>query len=301
MARKNKRVRTSKLRLATSTLVVLAFFAFPVITTATWAQEAVLGPSDPRKINKHLEPIATRPVDKTDQPLRPFKQPIISVTFDDGWESIYSNALPLLQKYGIPTTQYILGGQFENNLYLSEKQVKSMQENGHEIASHTMTHENLTIINETDRRWELGNSQKILTEKFGPIRDFASPLGAEDDDSINSIKQFYRSNRNTEADAAEAVGEEDINLENNFDIYSINAFSVRTDTSIDEIKKLIEYAEKNNAWLVLTYHQVDYSGALYSVTPEVLEAQLKVVSESKSRIANMGDAIDAIIREEKNQ
>lgn len=295
MSKNKKSKRNNGLRTISATLIVFAFFLFPVITTFAWAHDAVLGPQDPRKVTQFS------PLDLEKQSnLKPFNEPIISVTFDDGWESIYSNALPLLQKYQIPTTQYILGAEFKNHLYLSEEQVKSIQQAGHEIASHTMTHENLTSISESDRRWELGDSKKILSEKFGPIRDFASPLGAEDDDSIDSIKQFYRSNRNTESDP-EVTGSEDINLAPNFDIYSINAFSIRSDTSIEEIKALIEYTEKNNGWLVLIYHQVDYSGAVYSVTPEVLEAQLRTISESKSRLATMGRTLDAIVREEKNQ
>lgn len=295
MSKSKKLKRNKKLRRFSATLIVFAFFLFPVITTVAWARDAVLGPKDPRKIAQ-FTPLNSEKQNN----LKPFKEPIISVTFDDGWESVYSNALPLLQKYQVPTTQYILGAEFKNYLYLSEEQIKSMQQAGHEIASHTMTHENLTAINEADRRWELGDSKKILSEKFGPIKDFASPLGAEDDASIDSIKQFYRSNRNTEGDP-EITGDEDINLASNFDIYSINAFSVRSDTSVDEIKDLIEHTQKNNGWLVLVYHQVDYSGAVYSVTPEVLEAQLKVIAESKFRLAAMGSTLDAIVREERNQ
>ena len=294
-----KSKRTSKLREILLSLIVLAAFAFPVIVTTTWAHDALLGSSDPRKINK-IEKLNTREIDKKLQDIKPFKEPIISVTFDDGWESIYSNALPLLQKYGVPTTQYILASEFNNQLYLSEKQITSMQEAGHEIASHTMTHENLTSISEADRRWELGESKKILSKKFGPIKDFASPLGAEDEDTIESIKQFYRSNRNTEGDA-QSVGIEDINTETEFDIYSINAFSVRDDTSLDEIKNLIEYNQKTNGWLVLIYHQVDYSGAVYSVTPEVLETQLQAIAGSNSRLTTMGNTIDAITRQEKEE
>ena len=39
-------------------------------------------------------------------PLR-WDKPLVSITFDDGWQSVYDRALPLLNQHGFRTTQYV--------------------------------------------------------------------------------------------------------------------------------------------------------------------------------------------------
>jgi peptidoglycan/xylan/chitin deacetylase (PgdA/CDA1 family) len=56
-----------------------------------------------------------------------FGQPLLSVTFDDGWESVYTQAMPILQRDGIRTTQYVLSGTEKDPLYMSWAQIGAMQ------------------------------------------------------------------------------------------------------------------------------------------------------------------------------
>ncbi len=39
-------------------------------------------------------------------PLR-WNQPMVSISFDDGWQSVYDRALPLLDEHGFRSTQYV--------------------------------------------------------------------------------------------------------------------------------------------------------------------------------------------------
>lgn len=39
------------------------------------------------------------------------KQAYISITFDDGWDSIYENAFPILQRYNYPATLFVITGK----------------------------------------------------------------------------------------------------------------------------------------------------------------------------------------------
>src|SRR5665647_925886 len=39
-----------------------------------------------------------------------FNEGMVTLTFDDGWRSIHDNALPLMNKYGIVSTQYLVSG-----------------------------------------------------------------------------------------------------------------------------------------------------------------------------------------------
>lgn len=284
--RKHKIKRSQQVKHALVSLFVLFVFFVPFYATLNWLQVVVFG-NDPRK-TVEIENAKATTFDK----LKPFKEPYISITFDDGWESIYSEGFPILEEYGIKTTQYVLGDEFNNYLYMSEAQIRSMQKAGHEIASHTMSHPNLTELDNKDLIFELTQSKTLLEAKFGSIKDFATPLGAYDDDVLKQVQQNYRSHRNTNADP-ETVDELDVNIKDYFDQYNIIAYTIRRTTTKEDLQKLISYTKKQNGWLVLTYHQVDSTDAAFGVTPEVLREQMMLVRDSGMRTPPIGAVLDA--------
>ena len=60
---------------------------------------------------------------------------MVSLVFDDGWSSIYENALPIVEAAGYKSTHYIitetLDGDFDG--YMSIADVLDLQSRGHEI------------------------------------------------------------------------------------------------------------------------------------------------------------------------
>lgn len=60
----------------------------------------------------------------------------LSFTWDDGRESQMTQGLPLLDKYGVKATFYVLPGAVEKQLPLW----KTAVQHGHEIANHSSTH-----------------------------------------------------------------------------------------------------------------------------------------------------------------
>lgn len=272
-------------------VVVLALFLFPLFVGFTWVK-GVIASRDTRVVFSESD-LNSHCSNNSHQNVKPFEQPLLTVTFDDGWESAYSSALPTLEEHCIDTTQYILGNHFSEKDYLSEDQVFSFQKFGHEIASHTMTHPNLTTLSESNLFWELDQSKYELTNRFGEIKDFASPLGASNPDVIGQIKSLYRSHRNTASDPA-TIGVEDVNTKENFDQYNIIAYAIRRDTPDEYISNLINYAKKHNYWVVLCYHQVDYSDLEFSVKPENFKRHMKIIADSGIKTPVMSDVLDAI-------
>jgi len=290
--KKNKKSSLIKVRSLLIAVAVVTLFVLPAVASLQWAK-GVLG-LDSSRNTVDSGSFISRPYDNNLGEVDPFNEPIISVTFDDGWESAYSEGLPVMQRYGIKSTQFILAESFDDPSYVSVGQVESFIDAGHEIASHSVTHADLTALDDAGLNYEVAESKAILSKKFPITNDFASPLGTFNDRTIEQIKKSYRSARNTEADLKNGVYDADANTKNNFDRYNINAFTVRSDTTLEELKNYVEYAKANNAWIVITYHQIDNSGSLYSVTPENFENQMKLLYDAEIRSAPLGKVMDAI-------
>src|SRR3989344_6797961 len=292
MSKKQRNLR-QKIAKTLVSVFVLAVFMIPLFMTARWVS-GIVGDHDSRKVTE-VALLQPRPIDQTSTPLEPFNQPIITITFDDGWESIYTNALPTLQRNGLKTTQYLISGIFDNPSYMSIKQIQSMQKAGHEVGGHTASHADLTMLDDQQLNYELVDSQTALSKNFGAVVDFTSPYGAYNAHTLKMIGQHYRSQKNAEGDPA-ANELEAINIRSGFNALNIKSYSVRKTTTIDDLKKLIKAAQDHNGWLILTYHQIDDSDDLYAVTPVVFEQQMELVSISNVRSATVGEVFKAIGR-----
>lgn len=72
------------------------------------------------------------------------KKPVV-FTFDDGYDDVFTLALPVLEKFGYKgsfaiITQYPQNQKQGDNFYASWEEIKKASENGHEIVSHTQNH-----------------------------------------------------------------------------------------------------------------------------------------------------------------
>jgi len=276
---------------------ILALSLLPAYMTLMWVVQAING-----RDQRRATPIAafqSRLVDQTSNPLQPLKQPIVSITFDDGWVSVYTEALPVLRQYGFHTTQYVITNTFDNPNYMSVSQIKAMQAAGDDIAAHTDTHADLTTLDSIQLKHELADSKNILEREFGGnIRDFTSPYGAYNTYTLQTISKYYRSQKNAEGDPT-AHPLEAINTAGEFNALNIRSYSVRQSTTLTDLQKLLDNARDHNGWLVLTYHQVDDSGSDFSVTPSVFKQQIQLISKSNIRSATVGKVLD-ILTESKN-
>lgn len=99
------------------------------------------------------------------------------ITFDDGYENIYTYAYLLLRKYGFNAIIFIIAGYigkenlwdvnvgFKRFKHLNWEQIKEMQRAGFVFGSHTVTHPALTKIPINKAKEEIEISKKIKIRK----------------------------------------------------------------------------------------------------------------------------------------
>ena len=127
---------------------------------------------------------------------RASKHPVIVVTFEDGYEDNYANAVPILRRHRIPASFFISTGivgtdnGFAHDLNklgyalpnMSWDQLREMKEMGFTIGSHTVTHLNCAQADLDTVRRELIESRDTLYEQLGLEEQiFAYPFGGRSD------------------------------------------------------------------------------------------------------------------------
>ncbi len=218
-----------------------------------------------------------------------FNRPIISITSDDAYASYYKYGLPLEQKYGLTATDYILTGYINNTTgYMTSAMVKALYAAGHEIGSHSVSHLDLTTVTATKMDAELKNSQTFLQTLLGvPIKDYAAPYGAYNQQVVNNSKLYYQTYRGVQSG---------YNAKNNFDANNIMVQNLVVTTTLAEVKSWIAQAQATNTWLVLVYHQIDPSAAAgeYNTYPSDFDAQLAAIKASGVAVETVAQAVAEI-------
>jgi peptidoglycan/xylan/chitin deacetylase (PgdA/CDA1 family) len=108
------------------------------------------------------------------------KRPIV-VSFDDGYRSVAHAALPPMRERGWPGVLNLTVKNLQVRGGLSARQVRRLIVAGWEIDAHSVTHPNLTALDDTQLTHEVAGSRRKLRSLFGvPVDFFCYPAGRYD-------------------------------------------------------------------------------------------------------------------------
>jgi peptidoglycan/xylan/chitin deacetylase (PgdA/CDA1 family) len=115
------------------------------------------------------------------------RRPVV-VTFDDGYRSDFTHAGPVLRRLGWPGVLNLA----LNNLRpgdITAPEVRRLIAWGWEIASHTLTHPDLTTLSPAALRHELVGSRAAIARRFGrPAQSFCYPYGHYDATVVAAVR-----------------------------------------------------------------------------------------------------------------
>lgn len=221
-----------------------------------------------------------------------FQTGAVTLRFDDGWESQYQNAFPIMQQYGLKGTFYIVSQQLADDQFsgfMSIAEIKNLYQAGDEIGAHTRTHPYLTSLSPKQQQDEIqGSRQDILSWNVGPVSTFAYPYGDYNATTLQIVKNAGFSS------AAATIGGLATQTS---DPYQLEHHEVDSSVTAAQAKQWIDQAAADHGWLILTFHDVsDNPPDTYATTPAIFSqiaayiAQKKIpvvtVSEGASQLAH---------------
>lgn len=101
----------------------------------------------------------------------------VSLTFDDG-NADQLAAASTMNAAGLKGTFYIISGSVGQPGYLTQANLATLYAAGNEIGGHTVHHQDLTTLNDTDIAREVCNDRVTLTNWGYPVTSFAYPYAA---------------------------------------------------------------------------------------------------------------------------
>ncbi len=114
----------------------------------------------------------------------------LALTFDDGYEDFYKVAFPILKKYNMKSTFYIVNDFVGRKGFVTESEIKELIDSGLvEIGAHTLDHIYLKQAPKSVIEKQIIDSKKGLEDKFNiKVETFAYPYGAYNDEAVSVVK-----------------------------------------------------------------------------------------------------------------
>ncbi len=113
----------------------------------------------------------------------------VALTFDDGYMDAYTAALPILQRYGFRASFYIVTGFVGQPGYMGWKELIILRDAGMEIGSHSISHPNLTELDQAELARQINESKQELEQQLHiRVTSFCYPTGAYNQETIEQLR-----------------------------------------------------------------------------------------------------------------
>lgn len=214
-------------------------------------------------------------------------RPIISFTFDDFPKSAAIEGAGILEKAGARATFYAASGLAGRRLRMGDMfdadDVQRLENAGHEIASHTRSHDDCrrAALDDTLADIAAGDDELLDMGLHRPSRQFAYPFG----ETSVALKRALA----TRYDCARGILP-GINRKGS-DRAQLRAIELGNDLSrIARAFDAIRSAAYNPGWVIFFTHDVRPNPSAYGVSPDVLREIVDAARSAQADILNVRDA-----------
>jgi peptidoglycan/xylan/chitin deacetylase (PgdA/CDA1 family) len=150
-----------------------------------------------------------------------FPEDCVVLTFDDGYQSILDEAFPVMQELGFGGTIFVITGMvglgagqvrsknpFVDRDLMGWSELAELAGGGLEIASHSVSHPDLTCLDPQSLENELRESREMLEQKLQrSVASFAYPFGGFNPTVCKAVSAHYRLACTTQLGRQSAAGD----------------------------------------------------------------------------------------------
>lgn len=217
----------------------------------------------------------------------PFDRPIVSLTYDDFFNSMYDTVYPMFKENNFTGTMYLTTKDLGAPDTMSPEKLQEMHAYGFEVGAHTVTHAHLPFLTPDQVDYEL-TASKADIQAFAGItaKNFASPYGEYNDAIKDQIRSYYRSHRSVD------VG---YNTKDNFDLFNIKAMSTTNQTSPETVLGWVDDAIRDRGWLVIVYHDIVDNGGTWTNTPAHMQTVIDGLKARGVAVKSVEAALDELV------
>lgn len=135
----------------------------------------------------------------------------VAITFDDGFQNVFKNAVPILREFRAPATVFCCPSYINDdnitrlrkrhdmarearNIVMTDSQIQALVDDPlFKLGNHTLTHPDLTeFTDEDERREEILGGKRALEDRFDVTIDrFAYPYGKFDDAAMREVMKTH--------------------------------------------------------------------------------------------------------------
>ena len=248
----------------------------------------------------------------------------VILTFDDGLKSHYTNAKPILDKYGYKATFDIICNDVGTSGSLSWEDITALYNEGHNIGSHTMNHKDLSELSKKMVNFEVGESKQCLLDHGITTSIFAYPYNGGSDEAsvVNTVAKYYDLARtatdplmylrcdgfkeeSSQTDCRTFSDDGELNFVNRYSIMGWSHDAERKHNSYSDSEMLDRFIEvvnsqsiyntdgTINAIPIVIWHDIDNSGEddpeAYATSIDLFEKEIKYLHDNGFKVLTMAD------------
>ncbi|PKL37969.1 MAG: hypothetical protein CVV44_12435 [Spirochaetae bacterium HGW-Spirochaetae-1] len=196
-----------------------------------------------------------------------FEKAMVSFRFDDAFAS-QVEACRLISSLNMKATIYCIAGRIDHAPYMTWADLQTLQESGHEIGSHSMTHPYLPCTGPGNHEYQVVQSKELLRQRGMAVRTFAYPYGLSNFLYDSHVRTNYM------AAATYPLGFRGALNSRSTDPYRISCIE---SPEREKLEELISQAVKNRYWLVLCFHRIGPGQGKYITPPRRMEDTIRLV------------------------
>ncbi|MCX7797222.1 MAG: polysaccharide deacetylase family protein [Melioribacter sp.] len=214
-----------------------------------------------------------------------FRSAAVTYTFDDNCYNQLAKVVPMFDEYGFKLTLFTV-----TNWNPDWRGLQKAADNGHEIASHTVTHTSLNSLSNDRQNDELLNSQVNINSKILNQKCITLAYPYCNTGNIDIVKKYYIAARGCQGYI------EDSTPSNFYNISSIICGSQGSVKTSYDFKSRVESTARKKGWCVYLLHGIDNDGGYSPLSSDTLRKSLDYlkVNEDKFWVTSFVNAVKYI-------